>query len=254
MGENTIDLVGGRQVRAAGQATRRSRRESPQPLSRHCRASGRLPGVDQAGDAPRREILGDGTFRECRSPRRVDRPGIVLERPVRTGSGSRSPNQDSRRFTNASIVPSCREAANAAEMPCTNGQPVSHSCGWLPQRTSEQAVRCMLADPEAQACAQREADEMSAIDAQRVQYGDDISAARGQRVGAHLVGLVAAALPSVVGEDEAKIITQGIGESRALGPLEGIKPAPRRRRLEDHDPPSPRSTFGPRPGGFSRRA
>jgi hypothetical protein len=66
---------------------------------------------------------------------------------------------------------------------------------------------------------------MGAVDAQHVEHGDDIPNPRGQGVGMHIGRLVAPALPPVIREDQAEVVSQRAGECRRFRNLERIREA-----------------------------
>ena len=80
----------------------------------------------------------------------------------------------------------------------------------------------MLSNRESQAGAPREPDVVGSFDSQGVQDRGRVGDPCAQRVGGNIVGLVAAALATVVGEDEAKVLGEGLGEGRGLRVLQWI--------------------------------
>ena len=66
---------------------------------------------------------------------------------------------------------------------------------------------------------------MGAVDVQRVENRDRVRNPRGQRVAFGRPWLVATALAAVIGEDQAKLITQRLRKSRRFRNLERIREA-----------------------------
>src|ERR671918_2515130 len=80
----------------------------------------------------------------------------------------------------------------------------------------------MLSNRESQAGAPREPDVVGSFDSQGVQDRGRVGDPCAQRVGGDIGGLVAAALATMVGEDEAKVVGEGLDERRGLRVLHWI--------------------------------
>jgi hypothetical protein len=89
----------------------------------------------------------------------------------------------------------------------------------------EHAPRRVLAKREAESGSPGGAEEVSTLDAENVENGDGVPHARGQRVGARVVRLVAATLPAVIGEDQPELADQCSSETRRLRNLQRISEA-----------------------------
>ena len=66
---------------------------------------------------------------------------------------------------------------------------------------------------------------MGTVDIQRVENGDDVCNPSGQGVGIDIRWLVAPALTAVIGENQAKVVTQRPGKCRRFRNLERIREA-----------------------------
>ena len=89
----------------------------------------------------------------------------------------------------------------------------------------EHALGRVLAEREAEPCSPGRTEEVRAPDAEGVEDGDSIPHARGQRVRARVIRLVAAALTAVIGEDQPELAAQCSGEARRLRNLQRIREA-----------------------------
>jgi hypothetical protein len=81
----------------------------------------------------------------------------------------------------------------------------------------------MLAERETEPSSPRGAEEVRALDAQRVENGDGVANTGGQRVRARLPWLVAAALTAVIREDQPELAAQHPSETRRLRDLQRIR-------------------------------
>jgi hypothetical protein len=91
----------------------------------------------------------------------------------------------------------------------------------------------MLPETEAEPSAPGYADEVRALDPERIEYGDDVRDARGHRIRLGIVRLVAPTVTSMVDVDEPELIGEVLQRSRyrcVSDQLDRIEEA-----AEDHD-------------------
>ncbi len=114
-----------------------------------------------------------------------------------------------------------------------------HAYGWVAAEDErEHALGCVLAEREAEPGSPRGAEEMRTLDAEHIENRDSIANTRWQRIRAWLARLVAAALAAVVGEDQAELAAQRVGETRRLRDLQRIGEA----GVEEGGPAPPESS------------
>ena len=89
----------------------------------------------------------------------------------------------------------------------------------------EHALGRMLAERETKPGAPGGAEEVSTLDAERVENSNGVPNTRRQRIRARLARLLAAALTAMIREDQAELAAQRSSESRRLRNLQRIREA-----------------------------
>src|SRR5918996_1120534 len=186
----------------------------------------RFAGTDETRHAPPRQALRDGPSDLRGPPRRRERGRVVTfqsPRPLRLREAIAERRFETLDEALHAVVPgggdgrSDRLCGRRLEIPCVR----------LVAAEDErpQALWRMLAEREAEPGSPRGAEEVHALDPERVENRDSVCNARRERVRARLVRLVTPALTAVIGEDQAELAAQGPREARGCRNLQWVSEA-----------------------------